>query len=229
MRNFLKQEEFIYQTRDEINNLLTGTVSIASYFSIATHWLPELILEFKKMHPGVNVQVTEGVYQEVIEQLNNKTADIGFATNHLKDGEYDWYPLYDDAMVAIVSQNHAFVNDGVYPIHQFEKEDVIVPVGGKDIDILLMLEESGVKPKITYITKENFSALKMAEIGLGTTMMNELILKDFRSNAVYLPIDPPQYITLGLLLPSYKEASPATKAFVKFAIEKLTQKNCSNT
>ena len=42
----------------------------------------------------------------------------------------------------------------------------------------------------------------MIESGLGMSIMNELITKNFQANVVMLPLDPPQSITLGMAVPT---------------------------
>ena len=48
VRDFLAQENRIFELAAEINGLLTGSVAIASYSSIATHWLPAVIRDFQR-------------------------------------------------------------------------------------------------------------------------------------------------------------------------------------
>ena len=46
IREFLRQEDRIFELSTEINGLLVGSVTIAAYSSIATHWLPGLSAGF---------------------------------------------------------------------------------------------------------------------------------------------------------------------------------------
>ena len=75
--------------------------------------------------------------------------------------------------------------------------------------------------KITFSTLENFAALALIEQGMGMSIMNDLITRNYQCNVVKLPLDPPQYITLGIAVPSLENASPAVRRFVDFAVEKL--------
>ena len=51
IREFLRQEDRIFELSTEINGLLVGSVTIASYSSIAAHWLPEVIRVFQQDFP----------------------------------------------------------------------------------------------------------------------------------------------------------------------------------
>ena len=48
VREFLRQEDRLFELATEINGLLIGSVTIAAYSSIATHWLPAVIRAFQK-------------------------------------------------------------------------------------------------------------------------------------------------------------------------------------
>lgn len=49
------------------------------------------------------------------------------------------------------------------------------------------------------------------------SIMNELITRNWQCDVVKLPIAPARSITLGIAVPSLKNASPAVKRFVKYA------------
>lgn len=104
-----------------------------------------------------------------------------------------------------------------------------MPALGRDDDVLSMLYENGLKPSIQFSTVENFAAIAMIEQGLGMSIMNELITQNWQADVRKLPLDPPQQITLGIALPSFANASPAAKRFVKSATELLTHAQASCT
>ena len=78
VREFLRQEDRIFELSAEMNGLLIGSVSIAAYSSIATHWLPSVIREFQRDYPNVKIKLMEGIWQEVSQWLDERVADIGF-------------------------------------------------------------------------------------------------------------------------------------------------------
>jgi len=97
-----------------------------------------------------------------------------------------------------------------------------MPALGRDDDVIALFERNNLTPRIRFSTLENFAAMAMIEQGLGMSIMNELITRNWQCNVVKLPLDPPQQITLGMALPPLKNASPAVKRFVGYAAERLT-------
>ena len=51
IREILHQEDKLFELSAQMNGLLIGTVTIAAYSSIATHWLPAVIRDFQENYP----------------------------------------------------------------------------------------------------------------------------------------------------------------------------------
>lgn len=220
VRDYLLQENRIYQMAAEMNGLLIGSVTIAAYSSIATHWLPSVIRVFQETYPQIQIKLMEGIRQEVVKWLDEKVADIAF----LSDQEpmlYDWLPLAEDQMVAVLPKMHPLAKSSAYPLKNCEHERFIMPALGRDDDVMTMFRNNNLKPSVQFSTLENFAAIAMIEQGLGMSIMNELITRNWQADVIKLPLDPPQQITLGIALPSLDHASPAVKRFAKYAVETL--------
>lgn len=217
LREIMNQEEKLHQINDEILGLSTGTITIAAYSSVATHWLPKIISSFQKMYPNIKINLMEGIRQEVCTWLEEKKADIGFMS-FKKPMNYHWIPLMDDPMLAVLPKEHPLAKGNFYPLKQCSKEAFIMPALGRDDDVIEMFRKNKITPDIRFSTLENFAAMAMIEEGLGMSIMNELITKGWQCDVVKLPLDPPQHITLGMALPSLKNAPPAVKRFVECAL-----------
>ena len=223
VREFLRQEDRIFELSAEMNGLLIGSVSIAAYSSIATHWLPAVIREFQRDYPNVKIKLMEGIWQEVSQWLDERVADIGFLS-YQENMPYDWIPLADDPMLALLPWDHPLAKAEAYPLENCAKDRFIMPALGCDDDVEALFARSHIEPNICYTTLENFSAMSMVEQGLGMSVMNELITEKRICDVVKLPLDPPSYCTLGVAMNSKADVSPAVKMFLKYAVRMLTKK-----
>ena len=222
VREFLRQEDRLFELATEINGLLIGSVTIAAYSSIATHWLPTVIGAFLKDYPHVTVRLMEGIWQEVSGWLDDRTADIGFFS-YQEGMPYEWIPLAEDPMLALLPPEHPLAGAEVYPLKNCEADPFIMPALGCDEDVEALFQRTGIVPKIRFTTMESFSAMSMVEQGLGISVMNRLITEGHICNIVKLPLDPPAQITMGAALHSRADASPAVKIFLKYAVRMLTR------
>lgn len=222
VREFLRQEDRIFELSAEMNGLLIGSVTIASYSSIATHWLPAVIRAFQQDYPKVRIRLLEGVWQEVSKWLDDRAADIGFLS-YQEGMPYEFIPLAEDPMLALLPRDHPLADAAVYPLKNCTTDRFIMPAMGCDDDVESLFARQHIQPNIQYTTIESFSAMSMVEQGLGMTVMNQLITEKRVCDVVKLPIDPPSQITLGVALHSKADASPAVKMFLKYAVRMLTQ------
>ena len=222
VRAFLSQENRMHELAANINGLDIGLINIAAYSSIATHWLPKVIADFKKKYPNININLMEGVRQEVLKWIEDGRADIGLLSGG-DDIDYDWIPLADDPMIAVLPKDHPLADAEEFPLDRCEQEEFIMPAMGKDEDVMKMLSKYDIVPNIVYSTNESFSAWALIENGLGISITNELLMHGWNCDVAKIPVSPPEKITLGMILPSVKHASPAVKRFVKYAVSELKQ------
>lgn len=222
VREFLRQEDRLFELATEINGLLIGSVTIAAYSSIATHWLPAVIRAFQQDYPHVSIRLMEGIWQEVSGWLDDRTADIGFFS-YQEGMPYEWIPLAEDPMLALLPPDHPLAGASAYPLRDCEKDDFIMPALGCDDDVEALFRHNGIVPKIRFTTMESFSAMSMVEQSLGISVMNQLITEGHICHVVKLPLDPPAQITMGVALHSKADASPAVKMFLKYAVRMLTR------
>ena len=222
IRALLQQEERIFQLSSDLNGLMTGELRIASYSSVSFRWLPRIIRAFQQSYPNIRLHLMEGVSQEVLQWLDESKADIGFLSA-VKDCRYEWVPLRDDPMIAVLPKDHPYAKAETYPIEECEHERFIMPALGKDSDVVDLLERFHLNPTIIYSTLESFSAFAMVENGLGMTITNQLITEGFQADVVKLPVNPPQHIHFGIMIPDNDALSPATRKFIEYAKKTMAE------
>lgn len=222
IREILHQEDRLFELSAQMNGLLIGTVTIAAYSSIATHWLPAVIRAFQQDYPHVEIKLMEGIWQEVSQWLEERTADIGFFS-YQENMPFEWIPLAEDPMVALLPRSHPLAEASCYPLENCGRDSFIMPALGCDDDVEALFARSHVRPNIRYTTMESFSVMSMVEQGLGVSVMNKLITEKRVCDVAMIPIDPPASITLGAALHSHTDASPAAKMFLKYAVRMLTR------
>ena len=222
IREFLRQEDRIFELSAEMNGLLIGSVNIAAYSSIATHWLPAVISAFRRDYPQIRIKLMEGIWQEVSKWLDDRAADIGFFS-YQEGMPYEFIPLAEDPMLALLPRDHPLANAAAYPLENCATDRFIMPALGCDDDVEALFAKNGIQPNVQFTTLESFSVMSMVEQGLGMTVMNQLITEKRICDIAMLPIDPPSQITLGVAMNSRADVSPAVKMFLKYAGRMLTR------
>ncbi len=219
-REMLRQEQRLREQAAELKGLAMGSVTIATYASIARLWLPEVIRAFRADHPQIGIDVVEGIWQELHQMVGERRADMAFMS-YAEPMPYDWVELAKDPMLAILPRDHPLAGAERYPLERCREETFIMPAKGRDVDIVEMLRRAGIEPQIKVSTLENLSALAMIEQGLGMSVMNDIITQRWECDVVKLPLDPPQEVTLGVAVPDLAHLAPAAKRFLDYAVARL--------
>lgn len=222
VRAIVQEEERLKEMSSEINGLTIGSVTIGSYPSVATHWLPKVIKAFHEHYPKIEIRVMEGIHQEIDDWLSTYQVDLAFMSQ-APNSPYEWIPLGTDSMVAVLSLDHPLANAEYYPIERVEEEAFIMPGLGYDIDTMHVLEKYDLKPHVVIETIENASMLAMVEQGMGMSVVNSLLTKKLNFDIALVPIQPENSIIFGLAIQSLNDASPAVRRFVEYAIDQLNQ------
>ena len=217
---FLKRERNMFDIARDVNNLSKGTITIATFTSIATHILPSIIREFAQSYMNVDIKIMECSKLRIEELLSDNTADLAFVSKP-NNSSYEWIPFKKDRIVAVVSKDHKLAGNKTYPISECANDNLIMSDSGRDLDIIDLLKSNGITPEVKYSTTENYTAINMAANGLGVNIVNEFITESWKSDSVILPLDPPSYLEFGIALPSTETAAPVTRKFISFAMDKL--------
>ncbi len=222
VRLFLNSEYSLYGLASDIKGLAVGTVNIASYPSVATYWLPEVIKKFEEDYPGIKINIREGIRQEMMEWIDEGTADMGFLI-YSEPMDCEWIPLADDNMVAVLPKDHKYADSDHYPLSECGGEDFIMPALGHDVDVEILLKDNNIEPRIKFTTMENPVMFAMIESGLGMTITNELCTTIWKDHLSIKKLDPEIKVNFGMALPEGRHQSPAVKKFIEYAVRMLTR------
>ena len=69
LRDLMTAERRVHEEIAAVKGLLTGSLTIGSYFSISTTWLPQLLKQFSDAYPAITLSTVEGADAELIERL----------------------------------------------------------------------------------------------------------------------------------------------------------------
>lgn len=226
----LPQMEAILQKNQELEGLITdireahaGTVRLATFSSVAVHWLPGMIQQFQAQHPKVELQMLSGDYHDIDQWLREGSADLGFVTLPAPEG-MQTIPLAEDPLVAILPKGHKLARLGAVPIEEMGSEAFISLRQSSNHDIHRALDRAGVRPYIRYTTKDDYALIAMVQQGLGVSIVPELLIGERREGIEVRPLNPPVTRTIALAIPQTTPL-PAVNAFVETVVEWLQEKS----
>ena len=195
-----------------INSHKEDSVRVAAYESIARHWLPEVIQQFRREHPDVTVDIQMGSVDEVYRWVLEDRVDMCFASQQ-DYNTLDWTSLRDDELLAILPPDYPD-GDNAFPIEFFNGQEFLMPSMGFDKDILRVLNEHGVAPLIRTTQVSDSAVISMVEHGLGVSGLSRLVLRGRQNSVRALPLLPQAFRKLGIAARPRKELRPIVRKFI---------------
>lgn len=200
---------------DELSGLHTGLIRIATFSSIATHWIPKIIKHFQADYPGIDYELLMGNYEEIEEWVVSGKADCGFLPLPIGSSLETIHLEMDELLVAL-PKGHPLEHCEKFPLKALCDDPFILPRTGKRIDVAQIFAQYQLTPNIRCSTFDDYAIMAMVENGLGISILPSLILKRAPYNIVTKPLEIPAYRDLALILRSQKNASLAVKRFLEY-------------
>lgn len=90
----------------DIKKEVSGTIRVATIYSIGLHDLPPYLKRYLKKYPTVNVHVEYRRANQVYEDVIGNVVDLGLIAYPTRDSKLEIIPLRNDALVLICSPQH---------------------------------------------------------------------------------------------------------------------------
>lgn len=200
-----------------LHGLNRGSITIGAFSSVAIHWLPEIIAEFRRAYPEIQIHVREGYADEILSWIREETVDFGFISDVIEQS-YEFIPFKKEPLYAVTNKDFQLKKEwkGKFPISAFEEYPFIASEIGVDKDVALSLKKAKVKANIQFYCKQDQTILAMVKNGLGITLLPSLILKDVEG-IKKIPLQEEMGRTLGISCLSKNSLSIASKKFIELA------------
>lgn len=108
--DYSKQVIQTYETLNaklqETKEIISGTIRVATIYSVGLHDLPPYLKRFLKAYPTVNVHVEYRRANQVYEDVVGNAVDLGLVAFPARDPKVEIFPLRKDPMVLICHPQH---------------------------------------------------------------------------------------------------------------------------
>ena len=203
----------------EIKDIISGTIRVATIYSIGLHDLPPYLKKFLKDFPDVNVHVEYRRSNQVYEDVLSNVVDLGLVAFPVKDAKLELIPLRKDAMVLICHPQHPFAKCKSIKLSQLSGQKFIsfepdIPTR-KAIDRIL--KDAGVEVQ-TVMEFDNIETVKRAveiEAGVSIAPQNTVTQEVAKETLAEVRIEGPAMVRpLAAIHKKNKVLSPAIKQFI---------------
>ncbi len=211
--------EELHNQIQEIKNIVSGTVRVATIYSIGLHDLPPYIKRFMKDYPTVNVHVEYSRSNQVYEDVLGNVVDLGLVAYPVKDPRLEIVPLRKDRLVLICHPKHALAGEKRARLkdlmgHKFIAFESDIPTR-RAIDKKLKDQKIEVKHVMEFDNIETVKRAVEIDAGISIVPHNTIVQEVAKKTLVEIRLDDTGLTRpLAAIHKKKKVLSPAIKQFI---------------
>jgi LysR family transcriptional regulator, transcriptional activator of the cysJI operon len=218
-KQIIQTYEGLQSKLQEIKDVISGTIRVATIYSIGLHDLPPYLKRYLRTYPTVNVHVEYRRANQVYEDVLGNVVDIGLVAYPSRDSRLDLISLRKDRLVLICHPQHALAKSKAVKLSGLAGQKFIgfepdIPTR-KAVDKILKDHSVQVH---TVMEFDNVETVKRAvEIDAGISIVPQATVSQEIVNKTLAQIDILDgefYRPLAALLKKNKVLSPAMKEFL---------------
>ncbi len=214
IREIVYNENAIREEVNRINNIETGKISIATYSSAISSFLPDVIHTFTERHPSIEISLIEGNMKELDLALKNRIADFAIVSR-FDFPDYDFIPLVQDRLMAVLPSGHPLTKKDIVTPEELFKYPIIAPDEDSDTDLRELSRLHNIEPDIKIRSNQDSSLLNLVASNIGVTVLSSLAVSQHDEAIETRPLE--AYYnsrTVGVSAISTESLSPACRDFI---------------
>ena len=177
--DYSKQILQTYATLDsrlqELKDIISGTIRLATVYSIGLHILPPRLKKYMQSYPTVNLHVEYRRSNQVYEDVVSNVVDLGLVAYPIRNAELEMVSLGKDPLVVICHPQHPLARQTSIRLRALEGQNMVgferdIPTR-KAVDRMLREARVSVKHVMEF---DNVETVKRAvEIDAGVSIVPE--------------------------------------------------------
>lgn len=191
----------------------------------AKHFVPEVLGDFCRMYPGIDVALKVTNRERIVERLNAYEDDLYIMGQAPTDSmAVQSYPFAPNPLVMLAPRDHPLVGEKNIPLQRIAEEPIILREPGSGIrdTTLRLFERQGLQPKVRMELGSN-EAIKHAVVGglgIAVLSLHTLSLEGPGGPVALLDVEGfPIMRQWYLVYPKGKELSLVADAFLGFSLD----------
>jgi len=223
-KQIIQTYDGLHSKLQEIKDIISGTIRVATIYSIGLHDLPPYIKRFLKDYPTVHVHVEYRRANQVYEDVLSNVVDLGLVAYPSKDAKLETVSLRKDPLVLICHPQHAFAKQKSLKLRMVADQKFV----GFEPDIPTrkaldkVLKDHGVEVK-NVMEFDNIETVKRAvEIDAGISIVPQGTVSQETAKQTLAAVaieDVEMYRPLAAIYKKNKVLSPAIRQFINIIKE----------
>lgn len=175
------------ETEKEIKQLICGEIGeirISTECYSSYHWLPAVLKQFHLLYPNIELKIVMEATHYPLQKLKENVLDIAIISDPIKDSNIEYVDLFQDEMMMLVSENHAWATKEYVLAEDFVNQHLLIhslPMETVTIHQFLLAPAKITPQKITALPLTEAS-IEMVKADMGIMAMAKWSLKPYLKN-----------------------------------------------
>ncbi len=216
--------EALQSKLQEIKDIISGTIRVATIYSIGLHDLPPYLKKFLRAYPTVNVHVEYRRANQVYDDVIGNVVDLGLVAYPQRDAKLEIYPLRKEPLVLIVHPQHPLAKNKAIRLKSLSGQKFIgfepdIPTR-KALDRLLKENAVQVEHVMEFDNIETVKRAVEIDAGVAIVPQGTVTQEVAKQTLAQLSLDDGDYFRpLAAIYKKNKVLSPAMKQFLSILKE----------
>jgi len=203
----------------EMKDIISGTIRLATIYSIGLHELHPHLKKFLRLYPTVNVHVEYRRANQVYEDVLGNVVDLGLVAYPSRDAKLELVPLRKDSLVMICHPQHPLAKSKSVKLSQLAGQKFIsfepdIPTR-KAIDKILRDHDVEVQSVMEFDNIETVKRAVEIEAGISIVPQATITQEVAKQTLAELRIEGVElFRPLAAIYKKNKVLSPAMKQFL---------------
>ena len=218
-KQIIQTYESLHSKLQELKDIISGTIRVATIYSIGLHDLPPYVKKFMKSYPTVNIHVEYRRANQVYEDVLGNVVDMGLVAYPTRDPKLEIIPLRKEPLVLITHPQHPFARQKSVKLKALAGQKVIgfepdIPTR-KALDKILKEYDVEVKHVMEFDNVETVKRAVEIDAGISIVPQGTVLQEIAKQTLVAVPIDDGDFFRpLAAIYKKNKVLSPAMKQFL---------------
>lgn len=162
----------------------TGEIRISTECYTSYHWLPSIMKQFQLLYPNIDLRIVMEATHYPLQKLLSGELDIAITSDPIKDDNILYTELFQDEMIAVVSEMHPWVKKKFVQAADFANQNLIIhslPLETVSIH-QFVLAPAKVAPKKLIVLPLTEASIEMVKADMGIMVIAKWAVKQYLQN-----------------------------------------------
>jgi DNA-binding transcriptional LysR family regulator len=166
----------------ELGGLERGMLTIHASQTIASYWLPQRLVHFRRAHPKITINLVAANTTQVAKAVREGAADLGFVEGRVHEEDLVQRAVARDRLILVVGASHPWSSRRRIKPSDLPSTDWVLRERGSGTrsefeEALRRWELSAERLNIVLELPSNEAVRMAAESGAGATVISELVAR----------------------------------------------------